>query len=260
VDDGSSDHTHQMISEAMRKNPRIRALRQTTSSGAAGARNAGASLARGEYLLFEDDDCSSNPTKIERLVEALEASPAAAYAYCRVRIRYADGSYAEAGTDGPWSISTSCALLRRRCFDSVGRFDSSLPRLQDFDLFTRLLQRFETVEVPEVLFEMTRDESGISSSSESLLMAGQILLRKYEGEGMPGAHRSAMHRRIGGQLLLAGFGEMGTAHYRASVRASKGSVRSWLGFVAALAGPGSYRVALRAASRLQSWRSRTRRE
>ncbi len=55
VDDGSNDDTSDRIEEAIGNG--ITLLRLPTNSGRAAARNSGASVARGEMLLFMDCDC-----------------------------------------------------------------------------------------------------------------------------------------------------------------------------------------------------------
>lgn len=245
VDDGSTDRTPDVIASAQAEDPRVRGVRHDMSQGAAAARNTGARHGRGRFLLFEDDDCVSAPDKIERLMRALEAHPEAGYSYGWLRMRLPDGSAPVYGGDGPWSISTSCALIRREAFQAVGGFDPQLPRLQDFDLFTRLLGEYQAVEVPRVLFEMLRGEEGISGSDERLLAAGEHLLDKYRDGGLPHGHQAAMHRRLGGKLLLRGFWRAGLAHHRASVRVCPTCLRSWIGWAVALLGPAPYRAVAR---------------
>src|SRR5690606_12336104 len=53
VDDGSTDATPELVAEYVRREGRIRSLRQD-NAGAATARNRGAETARGDYLLFLD--------------------------------------------------------------------------------------------------------------------------------------------------------------------------------------------------------------
>lgn len=244
VDDGSGPETARIIAQAKEKDPRVRTVRHETGRGAAAARNTGARLARGDYLLFEDDDCEGESRRVSRLVESLEADPGAAYAYCRWRLKRKSDAVT-LGFEGPWGISTPCALIRAGCFRDVGGFDPDLPRLQDFDLWTRLLARWEAVEVPEILFEMYRGGEGITASDERLLAAADHLLLKYRGGGLPAMHAAVMHRRLGGKLLLSGFKREGTSHFREAIRRCAWCLRSWLGLLAALAGPRFYRALVR---------------
>ena len=257
VDDGSGDHTADVAARAAHGDGRIRILRHEEPRGAAAARNAGARVARGRYLLFEDDDCRGRPDRVERLVRALEAEPDAAYAYGWIR-RPAAGSTAVTGTEGAWSIGTPSALIRKEAFDAVGGFDEGLPRLQDFDLWTRILARFPAVEVPAVLYETVLAGVGISGSPERLVAASRRLTEKYRDGDLPGPHRAAMHRRLGGALLLEGQRREGLAHFGRALRIRTRDPRSWLGLAAAVAGPRAYRLVVSGIARLRRRAARGR--
>lgn len=71
VDDGSAVAMEPIC---LRHGPRIRYMRQE-NSGPAQARNAGARAARGEFLVFTDDDCLPRPDWILRLREAHGGKP-----------------------------------------------------------------------------------------------------------------------------------------------------------------------------------------
>ncbi|MFH0963435.1 MAG: glycosyltransferase family 2 protein [Planctomycetota bacterium] len=71
VDDGSTDDTPARCAEFARTLPQLRVIRRVRG-GCAEARNAGIAAARGEFLLFTDDDCICEPGWIAALVDALE--------------------------------------------------------------------------------------------------------------------------------------------------------------------------------------------
>ncbi len=251
VDDGSRDRTPEVIEEARAADPRVRSLRNERSLGAAAARNAGAAEGRGEYLLFEDDDCRSRPDRVTRMLRALGTAPNAGYAYCWMEAHSTDGSVRIHGRDGPWSIGTPCALIRRAHFEQVLGFDAGLPRLQDFDLWTRLLAKAPAIEVPEVLLTVTRSDQGISASTDRLIRAAHHIFEKYEESSIAPGHLAAMHRRLGGKLMVLGHPTEGMAHFRRSLALYPLCPRTWLAVVAARAGVRAYRAVARAHYRLQ---------
>jgi glycosyltransferase involved in cell wall biosynthesis len=57
VDDGSRDETPRLLARAAVEDRRLRVLRHAANRGAPAARNAGAAHARGDWLLFAEDDC-----------------------------------------------------------------------------------------------------------------------------------------------------------------------------------------------------------
>lgn len=75
VDDGSTDGTETLVREwcAQSEAP-LRYVRQE-NAGPAAARNHGAATARGEILIFLDDDITVAPSFIDAHVTALEANP-----------------------------------------------------------------------------------------------------------------------------------------------------------------------------------------
>jgi glycosyltransferase involved in cell wall biosynthesis len=78
VDDGSTDHTVDKVQEL--KDSRFR-LFQQNNRGAPAARNRGLSESRGDLIIFLDADDRLRPPALERLLQALHASPKACVAY-----------------------------------------------------------------------------------------------------------------------------------------------------------------------------------
>jgi glycosyltransferase involved in cell wall biosynthesis len=106
--------------------------------GANWARNRGAERARGDLLLFSDDDIAWRSGAIAMLRRALDQHPEAAWSY---------GAYAIEGhvqCAVPWDpdrlrrsnyISTM-SMVRRETFPG---FDETIMRLQDWDLWLQML-------------------------------------------------------------------------------------------------------------------------
>jgi glycosyltransferase involved in cell wall biosynthesis len=153
IDDGSTDAS----AEIVRSFPQTRYIYQE-NQGQAAARNAGLSLAQGEFLTYLDADDLIPPYKLRRQTEYLMANPDVGCVLGRQEIML------EPGIDPPeWltrdpifgdlgglpflSVMTRTQLLR-----DVGGFDPSLRFAEDRDLFVRLRERGVRIEViPEVL-------------------------------------------------------------------------------------------------------------
>lgn len=142
ADDGSTDDTPSFLA-AM--DGQIHVVRNPVNGGFARACNAGAKAARGEYLLFLNNDTVPKPGWLKSLVEAAERQRAD---ICGGRLLYPDGTVQHAGVafnedSVPCHIfrgfpagdpavtrrrvlqcvTAACMLVKRSLFESLGGFD-----------------------------------------------------------------------------------------------------------------------------------------
>ena len=143
VDDGSPDATPQRLAAI----GGIRPMRNERNLGFIGSCNAGAAQARGEFVLFLNNDTVVTAGWLEALVRCLEQAPAAGLV--GAKLVYPDGRLQEAGgivfDDGSgWNYgrfedpddprfafrrevdycSGAAIVLRRDLFERLGRFDA----------------------------------------------------------------------------------------------------------------------------------------
>src|SRR5579862_2447946 len=72
IDDGSSDDTPRLLSDAMKDRPWLRVLRLAKNSGQSAAFDAGFKAARGQIIATIDADLQNDPEEIPRLLPMLE--------------------------------------------------------------------------------------------------------------------------------------------------------------------------------------------
>ncbi len=166
VDDGSTDGTEEVIKPYL---DRIQYIKQA-NQGAPAARNRGFDASKGEEVIFCDADIVMRANMLEVLHRTLTNNPETAYAYSAFRFGW------KGFTSYPFSaerlrqmnfIHTS-ALIRRADFP---RFDQSLRRFQDWDLWLTILKQGKGgVHVPLELFRVIdeRGRAGISQWRPSL--------------------------------------------------------------------------------------------
>lgn len=76
LDDGSKDHTLQIIEEFSQKDSRIKALPNGKNMGVSATRNRGIELASADWIAFLDSDDMWKPEKLEKQFEILEKEAA----------------------------------------------------------------------------------------------------------------------------------------------------------------------------------------
>lgn len=72
VDDYSTDGTRDEVTQLASSDPRIRTIFLPKNEGAGPARNAGFEIARGEYILFCDDDDELMPFSVDKVITQLD--------------------------------------------------------------------------------------------------------------------------------------------------------------------------------------------
>lgn len=75
VDDGSSDHTLEILNEYQKKDDRMKVITQK-NAGAGAARNNGLKVAKGKYLSFLDSDDFFEPDMLQEAYESAEKNQA----------------------------------------------------------------------------------------------------------------------------------------------------------------------------------------
>jgi len=139
VDDGSKDDVKTVISKYKKIfNLKISYFEQE-NRGASAARNRGAKIAKGEYLIFCDADIIMEPIMLESMLKTLKENPGASFCYSSFiwgKKQFILWPYdAEKLKKMPY-INTA-SLIRREHFPG---FDEKLKRFQDWDLWLTMAE------------------------------------------------------------------------------------------------------------------------
>ncbi len=149
VDDGSTDETEAAL---WPRRDRVIYLRQA-ARGVSAARNAGAAVARGEWLAFLDSDDLWQPDKLAAQLAFHAAQPQWQISQTEeiwirdgVRVnpcRHHGKPHGDVFVPSleRCLISPSAVMMRRELFLAAGGFDESLAVCEDYDLWLRLSAR-----------------------------------------------------------------------------------------------------------------------
>ncbi len=151
--------------------------RRAKNGGAPAARNEGAAMAAGEYLMFLDADVRLYPRTFELLVGCLLDDAGADFAYggfiwgnARVEPKPFDVDRLKRG-----NFITTMSMMRRRVFPG---WDESLKRHQDWDLWLTVVENGgRGVCCGKYIFETPQREDGISSGKEISMKDSQDIVR-----------------------------------------------------------------------------------
>ena len=162
-------------------------------------RNTAAAAARGEWILFLDDDNVLFPDAVSRLVRAARFSGADCVPAASIRF-FGDGDpRTDTGSHGPpirflgaaraWShfhnvVGDTCALVRREVFEAVGGFSEEYRvGLEDLSFFNRLIRSGRRIEpMPDPAYYYRFAQTSTKSLNRSAEAAqSRVLAPHIEG-------------------------------------------------------------------------------
>lgn len=188
IDDGSTDNTSEVLKPCL---DRITCIRKV-NGGQGSARNAGISMAKGEYIAFLDSDDLWLPAKLETQVRFMDDHPeyGMTFAACEV---IDDAGNVIGDWDRPVDFTFDAILLRgnfimiptvivrNEVFDQVGLFDEArdLISVEDYDMWLRIGLRYRIGFVDAIL-AMYRFHSGNISLSKIMMHGKSVrVLEKF---------------------------------------------------------------------------------
>lgn len=198
VDDGSTDRTKKEINKF--DSDRLNYIRHKDNKGANAARNTGIDASNGDYIAFLDSDDQWHPEKVSKQIEVFEQSESdVGLVYTGVVRRGPNGEKAYRIPKYRGEIykeqlmldrigPTSSPMIKRKCFDEVGIFNTDLSARQDYEMWLRITEAFNIDYVDEFLVTLYIDtENRISSNHDSRIRADNEILKekkdRIENEG-----------------------------------------------------------------------------
>lgn len=222
VDDGSTDDTTDALVAI--PDDRLTVLRLPGWHGANAARNAGIEASRAPLVTLLDSDDVFLPDRLEKTVALFDQDPDLVLTISSFDhekngvIRRASNPRARLDAAGlesaivgdTISVAGSAITVRRQVLDEAGRFDETLMRLQDRDLFLRLARRHGAAVLSRVDWIKYTSPDSISRPHDGYVEAFSELVKRHPCYGQRYASLAAymVARRLLGRLLQ---GEIGGA-------------------------------------------------
>ncbi|MBD5540934.1 MAG: glycosyltransferase [Lachnospiraceae bacterium] len=164
IDDCSNDNTGEFVKGL--SDERICYHRNEHNMGLAGAKNVGASLAKGELLAFQDDDDEWLPDKLMRLMEVWkkESDEETGMIYHEMQEQGASTFIPSRDIPLEWKskeifqhmllypmIGATASLIRKSCLDELGGFNEKLGSIEDYEFYLRMAKKYKILFVGEPL-------------------------------------------------------------------------------------------------------------
>lgn len=245
VDDGSTDHTPQVLHRLSTVYPHVRHERLEGPQGPGAARNAGARLARGQYLAFLDSDDEWLPGTLAPRVNALlSARREGGIGVVGRRVSCTSSGEPKTVTRfssrlpsslneflvGHEGMAWPTLVVLKKAFQKVDGFDPTLPCSEWWDLCARLSQRGRLVALDLEVEKHYEHQAARQWTLERRIEASRILASKYGGMGSAGEAHAARRLRFAAKSSIElGRRDDAKKDYKASL-AHRFSLRALIGF------------------------------
>jgi glycosyltransferase involved in cell wall biosynthesis len=218
IDDCSPDNSVEVL-QRYAAHPKVRLVLREKNGGWVAVSNHGVEMAKGEFVIFANCDDACDSRMIERLVRAMHAHPTAGITFCRsllvdehdevmgndfdiressFRSRCAENTLLS-GAEMARFLMHSCvipnlsaALFRKECFATVGNLSSAYRVCCDWDLFFRVVSRYDVAYVAEPLNYFRQHKTTIRSATKERVVYEEyfrLLLGQINAMDLTGMER-----------------------------------------------------------------------
>jgi glycosyltransferase involved in cell wall biosynthesis len=206
IDDGSTDETSDTIKQL--KDQRIIAI-STDHFGSSAARNHGLDLARGEYIAYLDTDNTWHPDYLSAMIGEIGTNVLIYSGQNLILVEKRDDkehvlarktrvvAYDPAKLLSDNFIDTNAAVHTRAVLAEVGKFDTELRNLVDWDLFARMVIHYPLR--VKSLDQVLGDYYYYTKTKETLTLTNEIAessTLRYFGLGTIAPHILQMRKKL----------------------------------------------------------------
>lgn len=167
--DGSTDHTAQVLERIASSDKRIRVIHQKQNHGAGHARNTCIRASAGKYIALMDADDISAPGRLEKQAAFLDQHAEYAFVGCNVNMIGSDGKWGERILEErpvresflyTMPFVHPSVMLRRDVIEQMHGYSQSrrVLRVEDYELFMRMYaDGYQGYNMQEILYSYRED-------------------------------------------------------------------------------------------------------
>ncbi len=256
IDDGSTDDTAQMVAGMAGADPRIRYFRLERDGGnwrpVSRARNIGIREAKGEYMMFLDDDDEFMPRRVELQTSAAAGAPVVVCDGYHIDMSTGRRRLVRVPRDRHFgrlfrtvAVDHHALMVRRDVFAEIGGYDEHLMRAEDWEMMLRIAERHpEFVVVGEPLYVFYDRHFGRHFPADEVAgreEADRQIIRKYWH--VYGADRKLLGSRRqyeGTAFMFWGYPRKARRRFLSSLRNDPSNLKSYLCLACSLLPPPAF--------------------
>jgi glycosyltransferase involved in cell wall biosynthesis len=193
VVDDNNPHTEyrkntENIMKRYKDKPNVLYIKHEKNKNGAAARNTGIKACKGKYICFLDDDDIYFPEKIKIQLNYLKNNIEHNGVYCgriekgREVIGTISGDLSKEILSLSFTPTTPALMFRGEVINSIGGFDESFKRHQDFELLLRYFRDNSLGVIPEPLVEIGQNEGENELHGEILEKNKEFFLGLFKDE------------------------------------------------------------------------------
>jgi len=171
VDDGSTDNTWEILRDYADRDQRVQLVKNQENIGLTRSLNRSLAQATGEYIARQDADDISLPTRLERQVEFLDKNKhvgllGTSWYAINGKGKIIGINQAVSGKHAVHFMCHGSTLIRKNCLEEVGFYQEIFELAQDYDLWLRIADEFEVVNLSEPLYEQRIHMDSVSAEKK----------------------------------------------------------------------------------------------
>ena len=199
VDDGSEPSLEPIVKEYT--DDRIIFIRHPVNKGASAAHNTGIKASKYDWIAFICHDDEWLPNKLEVCVQYIEKNyPQYKFFFHHIEVIDDKQNIVAFKTANPKTgnyykiflhdynknIQTSAIIVNKECFDNCGCYDNDFKNVFDWELYTRIAEKYDFYFIPDKLSKYYYSEIGITHFTNPRNINGAkeiiLFLKKYKNK------------------------------------------------------------------------------
>lgn len=227
VDDGSTDHTQELI-----KGLTGVCYLKKENGGVCSARNVGAKNAKYEWLIFLDSDDELLPNTLKAFKNAILENPSAEFVQARFDLFQKGKKITTSGGKGKANIPGSFAI-KRSALEQVGGYDEKISFAENTELMFRLeSEEVSMAYIEHVILRYHQSEEGGSKNLINMRDSLTYFLQKHQNTLSKNV-RHLYHQNLGVLWMRFGNYKLSRFHLLQSIKSNPLKVSALARFVLA---------------------------